>query len=63
MAFYVDAVSFVHKYNETKKKITDMATEGRRPLNSFLLGDTNKGSKDLADAIACKRKGNTNCTL
>ena len=40
-----------------------MATEGRRPLNSFLLGDTNKGSKDFADAIACKRRGNTNCTL
>ena len=36
-----------------------MATEGRRPLNSFLLGDTNKGPKDLADAIACKRRGNT----
>ena len=44
--------------NITRRKKKSLIWRQKREGLSFLLGDTNYGSKDLADAIAC-RKGVT----
>ena len=44
--------------NTTKRKKKSLIWQQKGEGLSFLLGDTNLGSKDLADAIAC-RKGVT----